>query len=142
MFSKPTRQETAIKQNIAYNEIYELTRFVIDPQYQTRNFASWILSRVIKSFKRDFQNVKMLISFADPTFGHSGTIYKSSNWLYDGQTDPSYWYYHRRKNKIHHKKSIWNAAKMLNISEQEYANKKHLIKVLGHPKLRYILRLH
>ena len=29
----------------------------------------------------------MLVSYADPSVGHSGTIYRAANWVQDGRTD-------------------------------------------------------
>jgi hypothetical protein len=31
--------------------------------------------------------VKALVSYADPSHGHSGTIYRAANWQQDGRTD-------------------------------------------------------
>lgn len=137
-FCRPMRQETATKQNIAYSDILELARLVINPSYQSRNFASWFLSRAVKLLAKN-NECKMLIAFADPTFGHVGIIYKSSNWKYDGTTSASYWYYHRRQNTIIHKKTVWNAAKRAGLSEDAYAKTKNYLKVHGQPKMRYIL---
>jgi very-short-patch-repair endonuclease len=138
-FCRPTRQETAQKQHLDYSEVLELVRFVINPSYQSRNFASWFLARTIRIIAKN--KCKRLIAFADPTFGHIGTIYKSTNWKFDGISEASYWYYHRRSNSIAHKKTVWNAAKRLGLSEEEYAKKKNYLKVHGQPKMRYILNL-
>ena len=141
VFAKPTRLETAKKQNIEYFQILELTRLIIHPQYQAKNFSSWFISRCIRYIKSNVEHVKLLVSFSDATFGHDGTIYKASNWVLDGTTVESYWYYHRRENKMYHKKSIWNAAKKIGVSEIDYAKSKHLLKVLGLPKSRFIYNL-
>jgi len=136
-FCKTMRQETAAKQKMDYSDILELARFVINPTYQARNFASWFLSRAVKIIAKN-NKCKRLIAFSDPTFGHTGTIYKSTNWRYDGTTEASYWYYHRRQNMIIHKKTVWNAAKRSKLSEEEYAKSKNYLKVHGQPKMRYI----
>lgn len=141
VFAKPTRIESSIKQSVSYDEIFELTRFIIHPKYQAKNFASWILSRTIKFVKLYHKNIKVLVSFSDLTFGHDGTIYKATNWAFDGTAPNSYWYFHRRHNQIYHKKTIWNAAKNCGMSESDYARSKSLLQVFGLPKNRYILRL-
>lgn len=48
-----------------------------------RNTESWFISRTIKwlATNTDYEKV---ISFADPNHGHIGTIYKASNFKYDG----------------------------------------------------------
>lgn len=141
VYSTVTRLQMASKQKVNSGEILELTRFVIDPKYQARNFATWLISRSIKCIRSEFMNIKVLISFSDPTFGHDGTIYKASNWVFDGVAPASYWYYHRRENRIYHKKTIWNMASRSGLSEDDYAKKKHLLKVFGLPKNRYIFNI-
>lgn len=141
VFANCVRQEIALKQGLAYQQILELSRFVIDPEYQAKNFATWLLAKSIKLLKHDRPDIVRLVAFSDPTFGHDGTIYKASNWIYDGITTPSYWYYHHKKDKIYHKKTIWSEAKRLGISESELCNKRGLIKVIGQPKHRYIVNL-
>jgi hypothetical protein len=138
VFAHPIRQEIASKQQVEFAEILELSRVVIDPIYQSRNFATWMLARGVCLISKLHPQIKMLVSFADPTFGHDGTIYRASNWKYDGESPASYWYYHRRHNKIIHKKTIWDAAKKLSLTEAEYAQMKHYIKVCGQPKLRFL----
>lgn len=134
-FSSVTRLETAIKQGVKPSEILELSRLVIDPIYQAHNFATWFIARAIRLVPAD---IKVLVSFADPTFGHNGGIYRAANWTYDGIAPASYWYYHRRKNRIWHKKSIWCQAKKHNMSENEYAKSHQLLKVHGQPKSRFL----
>ena len=141
VFTTPSRQEIYKKQRLQSGELYELSRLAIVPRFQSRNFATWLLARAIKQFKISHHDAKRLIAFSDPTFGHIGTVYKANNWSFDGMTPASYWYYHRRKNTIFHKKTIWNAAKISGKTEEEHAKKLNLIKVLGQPKLRFILNL-
>lgn len=141
VFASPTRLEISRKQNFAHSDVLELTRLVIHPKYQANNFCSWLISRCIRNIRSSMPWIKLLISFSDPTFGHDGTIYRASNWILDGETPASYWYYHRRENKIYHKKSIWNTAKKKGLTEPDYAKTKHLLKVWGLPKLRFIYPL-
>jgi len=44
----------------------------------------WLGVRYIKQHHRD---VKYLLSYADPSAGHRGTIYQAANWKADGKTD-------------------------------------------------------
>ncbi len=138
VFTNPSRIEISRRQGVEHSEVLELTRFVIHPDYQSKNFASWLIARAIKHIRRSLPNIKLLVSFADKTFGHSGSIYAAGNWQLDGVTSGSYWYYHRRENTIYHKKTIWNSAKALNISESDFARGRSLLKVHGLPKNRYV----
>ena len=139
-FSPITRKESADKFNISPNEIKELSRFAIHPKYQKKNFASWCLSKAIKYIKINYPNLKYLISFADSTIGHTGIIYKASNWIYDGNTDESY-YYLSKTGYVMHKKTLYNRAIKMKMKEKEFANKFEYIKMKTGIKYRYIYKL-
>ena len=38
---------------------------------------------------RRHTNVKFVLTYADPAQGHVGTVYKASNWLYAGMSQPT-----------------------------------------------------
>lgn len=136
VFCGVTRVETATKQNVALDEIRELVRSCIHPAYQAANFATWFISRCRKLLRSEFPIIKLLVSFADPNFGHSGIIYKADNWSFDGFSSPSYWYV--RKSKMIHKRGVWTRAIKSGVSEGEQASKEKLTKVTARPKLRFI----
>lgn len=135
-----TRSEIAIKQGFDQSEVRELARFCIHPSYQFKNLATWFLSRVVKHFKYDFPNIKLLVSFADTTQGHDGGIYKASNWKFDGFTGRSYHYIDNHGNMIH-KKTIYSKAKNMNMKESKYVAAEGLTKVAHKPKKRFLLYL-
>ncbi len=133
----PNRAESATKQKLAYREVMELTRFAIHPNYQKHNLASWTLSRTYKILPK---TVKRLITFADTTYGHTGTIYTSSNWKLDGTIRPDYFYKHQ-SGFVMHKKTLWNQAKKMAINEEEYAAINGYHKCVGGVKHRFIYEL-
>lgn len=139
VYTKPVRQEIAIKQGVDYSKILELSRFVIHPSYQSKNFSSWFLSKSIKNLKKHRKGIVRLVTFADLTYAHSGIIYKATNWVFDGYSEPSYWYF--KNGALKHKKTVWNAARSVGMSESEYAASKHYIKVVGHSKKRFTFNL-
>jgi hypothetical protein len=69
-----------------------------------------------------------------------GTIYKASNWILDGEVAPDYWYADD-SGYICHKKTLWNKAKQMGMTESEYCEKYDYMKVLGNKKFRYIYRI-
>jgi len=139
-FSSITRKQSAERLGMGSTSVRELSRYCIHPARHQKNFASWMLSRAVKLFKRDNHKVKVLISFADTTQGHTGTIYRASNWRFDGITKPSY-HYISDKGHIVHKKTIWDRAKKLSISESEYAELNRCVKIKSKCKNRFVLYL-
>jgi hypothetical protein len=54
---------------------------------EPRNTESWFIARAVRYVKRHHRDVRALVSYADPSVGHSGTIYRAANWIEDGRTD-------------------------------------------------------
>lgn len=135
-----TRVEVATSLGKSASETRELVRFCIHPDFQKKNFASWMLSRVVKSYKASNPDISMLVSFADTTQGHSGTIYKAAGWEKVGTTNPSY-HYVDKSGTIIHKKTIWDRAKEAGFPESIYAMNNDVFRVEEKPKDKYKLDL-
>ena len=56
------------------------------------NTETWFIARCLKLLKQDRPQTLGVISFADATEGHAGTIYKASNFLYCGTTGKARFY--------------------------------------------------
>ncbi len=67
-------------------ETWELARLWVSDEVPA-NAESWFIAKSIKYIKKNHPTVKMLVSYADPTQGHEGTIYKASNWRCDGMSE-------------------------------------------------------
>jgi hypothetical protein len=65
---------------------WELSRLYLIDEIP-RNAESWLIGQSIRFIARNNRDVRYLLSYADPSAGHSGTIYKASNWTTDGMTD-------------------------------------------------------
>jgi len=140
VYANPIRQEVAIKQGYAYKEVLELSRLAIHPNYQVKNLASHLISRSINYIKKDKLDIKLLVSFADNTYNHSGVVYKASNWTLDGEVAPDYWYADDR-GYMCHKKTLWNKASKNSLTESEYCSRHNYTKIYGDKKYRYIFKL-
>jgi hypothetical protein len=75
-----------------------------------RNAETWLIGQSIKWVRKYHPAVKTLVSYADPSAGHTGLIYKASNWIPDGQTDderktPRSDYYDERTGKKYGRRS-------------------------------------
>jgi hypothetical protein len=74
--------------------LYELSRLCVHPDIQKReyNITSWFVSRCIKRLRKE-TNVRAILSYADSSH-HSGVIYRATNFLYYGLTDPKKDFYY------------------------------------------------
>lgn len=140
-FSSVIREEVATSMNINPRQVLELDRFCIHPGYQKKNFASWFLSRISRSIFQDpnFGKIVCLVSFADKTYGHFGTIYKAANWDQIGIVRPDY-YYIGEDGFILHKKTLYNRACKMSMKEKEYADKHNYHKSFGKEKIKFMLK--
>jgi hypothetical protein len=140
IYSTPIRQEVASKQGYPYKEVLELSRLAIHPDYQIKNLASFLISLSVRYIRSNQSGIKCLVSFADATHNHLGTIYKASNWVLDGEVPPDYWYADDR-GYICHKRTLWNHAKKMSMTESEYCEKYNYVKVWGKEKFRFVFDL-
>lgn len=67
-------------------EILELRRLVCIDE-APKNTESYFVGKTLKWLKSN-THVKLIISYADPFYGHSGIIYKASNFTFEGTTSP------------------------------------------------------
>jgi asparagine synthetase A len=80
----------------------------------------------------------VLVSFADSTFGHFGTIYKASNWKQLHVTKPDY-HYISQEGFVIHKKTLYDHAQKMGKSESDYVNQFGYMKVFGKSKTKFVL---
>lgn len=66
--------------------VWELSRLWVSDD-MPRNTETWFIAKTIQWIQRNRHDVDLLISYADPSQGHQGTIYKAANWQCDGMTD-------------------------------------------------------
>jgi hypothetical protein len=83
VFALPPR-ETMKRYSVSL--AWELARlYIMDSE--PFNSETWFMARAIKFVRSNFPQVKALISYADPSAGHTGVIYRAANWKADGRTD-------------------------------------------------------
>ncbi len=64
---------------------WELARLYLLDQIP-KNAETWLIGKSVRYIRRNRREVKALVSYADPSAGHCGTIYKAANWTPDGMT--------------------------------------------------------
>jgi hypothetical protein len=81
----PTRSaaEATFPEN--WEGVLALSRLAIDPSVPA-NACTFLLARSVRRVDR--KRWPCLVTYADEWRGHSGTIYKASNWRYVGKTKP------------------------------------------------------
>jgi hypothetical protein len=82
VFSLPPR-ETAKRYGGITWELSRLWLFDGVP----KNAETFLFGRAVRYIKQHRPEVEALVSYADPSAGHAGTIYKAANWTADGRTD-------------------------------------------------------
>jgi ribosomal protein S18 acetylase RimI-like enzyme len=112
-----------------------LEALVIHPEYQKKNLASNLISKFVKIIKKEYPLVKSLFTYVYPNKNHSGTIFKASNWIFDGE-ERDYWYQSKSKNIIS-KEYVTNQSIINNINENDYCIDNGLVKVDGYLKLKF-----
>ena len=137
IFAGPTRSESAKRLGLVSGELLELTRFAIRSEYHKKNLASWFLAHAVRKVWNTTK-AKNLIAFSDLSQGHLGTIYKALGWKFDGEVDRDYWY-QDSNNKRLHKKTVWNRAVSIGLTESQYRDREKLTRVFGNRKLRFVL---
>lgn len=137
-FAGVIRKEVATSMNFEPNQVLELDRFCIHPQYHKKNFGSWFISRCSKLLLNECTKIDCLVSFADTTFGHHGTIYSAAGWKMIHTVKPDY-HYVSEDGFVLHKKTLYNHARRMGKTESKYANEFRYTKIFGKEKIKFAL---
>ena len=105
---------------------------------------SQMVKVALKMLKRDFPNLRLVVSFADPEHKHLGGIYQASNWFYTGNTNPSAEYIINGK-RIHGR-TVRMSLHPLGIrctleSIRKFYNDPKAVEKMPEPKFRYLFPL-
>jgi hypothetical protein len=136
-FAPPVRQGIAATLGMESKQVLELDRFCIHAGYHKKNFPSWFMTRVLKALKNDRPEILKLVSFADPRFGHTGTIYTASNWKYVGDTARGY-YYEDSDGREVNKKTLYEYAKVRKMTERQCFEALGYKRVFTPPKHKFV----
>lgn len=82
------------------NKVTELHRMAVADR-APKNAGSWFISRALKGLKSHKPKYWAVISFADTTEGHDGTVYQAANADYYGTTGTAT-FYRRPDGKLQH----------------------------------------
>ena len=102
---------------------------------------TYFMSKAISILKQRFPQVKALVTYADQTEGHDGTVYKANSWIYVGKTGKKYHYTRIPDGMRFNKRIPWDYAKKHGITELEASIILELVMVKEEPKLKYVKSL-
>lgn len=123
----------SLRQNIAFDgDFRELSRFCIHPRYHKKNFGSWLIAQIISRLRLEFTG--RLIAYADTTLAHRGTIYQATGFVLHHTVPSDYWYIDD-KGFVMHKKTLYNRAVQLHLTESDFADQFGFQKKWGGEKL-------
>jgi len=87
IFSRGASSNLLKPYGLTQTEGCELTRVALTKH---KTPVSKIMSIAIKFLKKTHNDMKLIVSFADPNEGHHGGIYQATNWIYSGKTAKTY----------------------------------------------------
>ena len=114
-----------------------LTRFWLADELPA-NGASRILGIITRTLRKHTK-LKFLISYADPSQCHVGTIYQATGWLYTGLSQPTS-LYDIGNGKVSHSRSfsqVYGTRSMRHFSQEGLK----ILQIPAAPKHRYVLFL-
>ena len=94
VFSRGANNDLLKHYGLESTEGCELTRIALNKHQTT---VSRIVRIAILFLKKNSQNLKLIVSFADPQYGHHGGVYQAGNWIYAGDTAKGKEYWHKGK---------------------------------------------
>ena len=87
------------------NKVLELRRLVFLDAVG-KNAESRLVGFTLRWLKRNAPNVEVVVSYADPSYGHKGTIYKASNFQYVGLSGKDKGFKDPETGKIYHSRAL------------------------------------
>lgn len=82
----PTRVACESVNSQEWKKVVSLSRLVVHPS-EPKNVCSMLIGASIRQLKKEGR-WKTLVTYADHSQGHTGAIYRATNWEYAGTTGP------------------------------------------------------
>jgi hypothetical protein len=88
-------------------EVCELTRMALNPTHEAP--LTKMMSYALRMLARQCPGIRIVVTFADPTAGHKGTVYIAGGWLPMGRTAADSAYRDARGH-VHHSRGVDRAS--------------------------------
>lgn len=107
IFSRGASSNLLTPYGLKQDEGCELTRVALTEHNAP---VSKILRIAFLFLKKKCEKLKLIVSFADPQYGHHGGIYQAGNWIYAGDTakGKEYWFKNKRLHSRQVSEKGWN----------------------------------
>jgi hypothetical protein len=89
----------------AENSVLELRRLVLLDEVG-RNSESKTIGYCLRWVNKNMKQVRVIVSYADPYHGHSGVIYRASNFTYCGLSASDIGYRDKETGKTYHSRAL------------------------------------
>lgn len=119
--------------------VLELTRLALYDWAPT-NSESWVIGQSfawLRGYRRD---VRVLISYADASVGHVGTIYQATNWIYTGMSGGDVHWLCDDGRTLHPRTTGWDTSRLPPGRWRTSAGKHRYVMLLGDRRERRDLR--
>ena len=87
------------------SEVLELRRLVLI-DYAPKNSESRVIGWTLRYIRKKLMSIKTVVSYADPYYGHTGIIYKASNFKYVGKSNKDMGFYNPITGKTYHSRAL------------------------------------
>ena len=135
-FGQPSGRLVASSLGHTEKTCWEFLRMVVLDDCECSR--TYFMGRSIKILRQKFPQVQILVTFADQTEGHDGTVYLAGSWEPVGLTAKKYHYIRVPDGMRFNKRIPWDYAKRNGITELEASIILELVKVMEEPKIRFI----
>ena len=85
--------------------VLELRRLVLVDEAE-RNSESFVVGKTLRYIKNNSSGIDIVVSYADPLYGHSGTIYRASNFEYLGVGSKDKGFKDPENGKVYHSRAL------------------------------------
>lgn len=89
----------------AETKVLELRRLVLVDE-AGKNSESRVIGYCLRTIKRIDKDIEIIVSYADPYYGHDGCIYRASNFKYLGLSSKDKGYLDTETKKVYHSRAL------------------------------------
>lgn len=86
-------------------KVLELRRLVLVDE-AGKNSESRVIGYCLRWIKKHAKHIDIVVSYADPLHGHTGVIYRASNFKYEGTSSPDKGFIDKESGKIYHSRAL------------------------------------